>query len=103
MKKQVVTMLIALVPAFASAKISDFNDMIRENAKSQSQLSNALNETVKVARIQPRQRIVIVENGSSTYNAPTKRLAFEKERIYNRVTEKSQFDRVASEISEAAQ
>lgn len=107
MKKQAIIAILSLIPAVSMAKISDFNALIGENVKAQSELHNSvqsqLNEARdKVAAEKIRERIVIVENSAGSYNAPTRKdlLAFKKEKTNHRVSEKKQFERLATEIRE---
>ncbi|WP_374033111.1 hypothetical protein ACES2I_09580 [Bdellovibrio bacteriovorus] len=105
MKKQVVIAVMTLIPAISFAKISDFNALISENSKAQNELHNTVQHNLEASReqaaaAQVRERIVVVENSGSSYNAPTRKdlLAFKKEKISHRASEEKQFDRLASEI-----
>lgn len=105
MKKQAVIALMTLIPAISFAKISDFNALINENSKAQSELHNTVQANLEASReyasAEVRERIVVVENSGSSYNAPTKKdlLAFKKEKVSHRASERKQFDRLASELS----
>lgn len=105
MKKQVVIAVMTLIPAISFAKISDFNALITDNVKAQSELHHTVQDNLgatreKLAAQNVRERIVVVENSGSSYNAPTRKdlLAFKKEKINHRASEKKQFDRLATEI-----
>lgn len=108
MKKQVVIAVMTLIPALSFAKISDFDAMINENAKAQTELHTSVKTNLHDAKAgteehklrEARERIVVVENSGVSYNAPTKKdmLAFKKERRLHRASEEKQFDRLANEI-----
>lgn len=100
MKKQLLVTVIAMVPALGFAKVADFNAMIADNMKEQSQLHSTVKTNVGEARDTARERIVIVENKGGSYNAPTKKdlLAFSKEKKNFAPSQKKQFDRLANEI-----
>ena len=75
MKKQLLVTVIAMIPAMSFAKVSDFNAMISDNLKEQNQLHSTVTENVGEAREvdNSHERIVIVENSTASYNAPTKK------------------------------
>ena len=108
MKKQAMIAVMTLIPAVSFAKISDFDAMINDNVKAQSELHTSVKTNLKDAKEEtqearlkdPRERIVVVENSGVSYNAPTKKdmLAFKKERRLHRASEEKQFDRLANEI-----
>lgn len=100
MKKQLLVTVIALVPAMGFAKVSDFNAMIADNVKEQNQLHSEVKNNVIEARDTARERIVIVENESASYNAPTRKdlLAFKKEKKNYAPSQKQEFERLANEI-----
>ncbi len=102
MKKQIMVAVIALIPSLGFAKISDFNALIAENTKSQNELHNTVQGNLAEARkAEARQRIVVVENSGSSYNAPTRKslLAFKKEKTHHQASESKTFERLAHEIS----
>ncbi len=100
MKKQLLVSVIAMIPAMGFAKVADFNAMIADNMKEQSQLHSTVKTNVGEARDEARERIVIVENNGGSYNAPTKKalLAFDKEKKSFAPSQQKQFDRLANEI-----
>jgi len=105
MKKQVLVTVIAMIPAMSFAKISDFNALISENVKAQNELHSTVQHNINDARetaaaAELRERIVVVENSGTSYNAPTHKdlLAFKKEKRSHRASEAKQFERLASEI-----
>lgn len=102
MKKQMIATVIALIPSLGFAKISDFNALIAENNKSQAELHNTVQGNLAEARkVEARQRIVVVENSGTSYNAPTRKslLAFKKEKTHHQASETKSFERLAHEIS----
>lgn len=108
MKKQILIAmltLVTLVPAMSFAKITDFDALITENSKAQKELHSNLKGNIKEAREEAaqanvRERIVVVENSGTSYNAPTKTdlLAFKKEKRSHRASEEKQFERLANEM-----
>lgn len=108
MKKQLLITVMTLIPAMSFAKVSDFNELISENVKAQNELHSAVRNNVIEAReataaAQLRERIVVVENSGTSYNAPTKKdlLAFKKEKRSHRASEDKQFERLAHEVNSA--
>ncbi|WII71048.1 hypothetical protein QJS83_11305 [Bdellovibrio sp. 22V] len=106
MKKQVLVTVIAMIPAMSFAKVSDFNALITENVKAQNELHSTVKTNLNEARDAAdasamRERIVIVENSGTSYNATTKKdlLAFKKEKTHHRASEEKQFERLANEIN----
>lgn len=104
MKKQLMIALISLVPALSYAKVSDFNAMISDNMKAQTQLHKTVQESTDTARIAAREksdRGVLVEASGASYNVATKKdlLTFEKEKRGSEVSQKEQMDRLAAEVS----
>ena len=105
MKKQILATVIVMMPALGFAKVSDFNAIIADNMKEQTQLHNTVQGEVIEARqvsrkTNVRDRIVIVENSSTTYNAPTKKdlLKFKKEKQGYSASQQEQLGRLANEI-----
>lgn len=105
MKKQILVAMVTLIPALSFAKITDFGDLITENAKVQKELHSNLKGNLNEAReaadaSDVRERIVVVENSGGSYNAPTRAdlLAFKKEKRTHRASEEKQFERLANEI-----
>jgi len=102
MKKQVLISVITLIPVVSLAKVSDFNAMISENMKEQTQLHDTVKSNVNEARgvADGRERVVIVEKTTASYNSPTRKdlLAFKKEKKNYQPSEHKQFERLANEI-----
>ncbi|UXR63520.1 hypothetical protein EZJ49_10580 [Bdellovibrio bacteriovorus] len=106
MKKQALIAVMTLIPAISFAKISDFNALISENTKAQSELHHTVQSNLEATRDKVaaqekiRERIVVVENSGTSYNAPTRKdlLAFKKEKSNHRASEEKQFERLATEI-----
>lgn len=105
MKKQALSLLVAMMPLVSFAKVSDFNALINDNSKAQTELHSSVKNTLGEAREASakenvRERIVMVENTGSSYNAPTRKdfLAFQKEKKTHKASEEKQFDRLANEI-----
>lgn len=106
MKKQILAAVVAMIPALSFAKITDFNSLISENTQAQKELHTTVKSNVKDAREVAeiggkREKVVLVESASGTYNAPTKKdlLVFEKEKSYHRASDSQQADRLATELS----
>jgi predicted Rossmann fold nucleotide-binding protein DprA/Smf involved in DNA uptake len=101
MKK--VILALTFIPVMGFAEVSNFNDLINENAQAQTQLQDQLKNKTHVARqaVHQRKAMVIVE--TETYNAPTgaKALKFEKELHQNVPSRKKELDRLAQEINSA--
>ena len=107
MKKQMMILALTLLPAISFAKVTDFDDIITENFKAQSELHTTVKGNINEARTadentkeQPRERIVVVEKSGTRYNSPTKAdlLAFKKEKRSHRASEEKQFERLANEM-----
>lgn len=104
MRKQLLIAAMTLIPAMSFAKVSDFGEMITENVKAQNELHETVRHNVddarEVAAKNTRQRIVVVENSGTSYNAPTRKdmLVFKKEKTDFRASESKSFERLASEI-----
>ena len=108
MKKLVTITILTFLPMVGFAKVSDFNAMISENMQAQSQLHNSVRDSVATTRAVAKdtvteEKVVIVESSSESYNAPTNKqlLTFEKEKQEHKVSQKTQFDRLASELNES--
>lgn len=108
MKKLVTITILTFLPMVGFAKVSDFNAMISENMQAQSQLHNTVRDNVDVTRAVardsvPEEKVVVVEESGGSYNAPTNKelLTFEKEKQEHKVSQKTQFDRLASELNES--
>ncbi|MNK96848.1 hypothetical protein D3C87_1171580 [compost metagenome] len=105
MKKQILFAVVAMIPVLSFAKVADFNALITDNMKAQTELHTTVTgnmaETRKaVADANIKERIVIVENSGTSYNSPTKKdmLAFKKEKTFYRASDMDSLDRVATEI-----
>jgi|GEM_PF-1662881 len=88
----------------ASAKVGDFNNMIKETLDSQKELHNNLSNNIETTRLAVRKESeqVIVDSDSSTINAPTVKdvLKFEKEKKAHKASRKKQDERLAQELKE---
>jgi hypothetical protein len=107
MKKQILFAVVAVIPALSFAKVADFNALISDNMKAQTELhstvtGNMADTRKAVADTNIKERIVIVENSGSSYNSPTKKdmLAFKKEKTFYRASDMNSLDRVATEIND---
>ncbi|WP_413293981.1 hypothetical protein ACLSU7_02490 [Bdellovibrio sp. HCB185ZH] len=105
MKKQVMIAMMTLIPMTSFAKVADFGSMISENAAAQKQLHESvrgnLQETREIAaKPEAREKIVIVEASSTSYNSPTNKdfMRFAKEKSAAQPAQDKQFDRLANEI-----
>lgn len=105
MKKQLLIAAMTLIPAMSFAKVADFGELITENVKAQNELHETVRHNIddarEVAAKQPvRERIVVVENSGTSFNAPTRKdmLVFKKEKTDHRASETKQFERLANEI-----
>lgn len=108
MKKQLLVTILVLAPVMGFAKVADFNALITENAQDQKQLHSEVKNNFQdlrgaVAPKEIRQRVVVVDEDTTTYNAPTREehLKFKKEKYSHRHSEAKEFERLASEISAA--
>lgn len=102
MKKLFILSLVMIVPMTSFAKI-DFNAMIVESSKQQKIIAKDVKKNLKVQDKQrARARIVVIEEGPSTYIAKTRKdmLKFDKEKRQHQFSEKKMFDRVATEFSQ---
>lgn len=105
MKKQILVAVLTMIPVMGFAKVSDFNELIKENVKAQNELHSTVKNNVgdardAVADQKMRERIVVVEKSGQSYHSPTKKdlLAFKKEKSHYRASEQKQFERLANEI-----
>jgi hypothetical protein len=108
MKKLMMISILSLIPTLGFAKVSDFNAMITENAKAQTELHKSIETTVDTSRIAARTKLnqgeaVLVEASGASYNVATKKdlLTFEKERTHDNVNQKQQFERLATEVQDS--
>jgi hypothetical protein len=99
--------LITVLPLTSFAKVSDFNALISDNMKSQTELHTTVRKNVEVARDEKniREKVVVVDGTEGSYASPSRRdlLKFKKERVQHRPSETKQFERVAGEVSTADQ
>ena len=100
MKKLMMISILSLIPTMGFAKVSDFNAMITENAKAQTQLHKSIEQNVDTSRVAARAKLdqgdaVIVEASGASYNVATKKdlLTFEKEKRGHEVSQKELSDR----------
>ena len=105
MKKLTLMIMMMVVSQVSQAKVSDFNNLISENIKSQDALHKEVNTNMKVVRQEPknaaREKIVIVE--AQTYNAPSRKLQFKKETHFYQASDKKNMDRLAAEVQQMNQ
>ncbi len=100
-------LLIGVLTAITGfAKVGDFNSLIVENSKAQTELHQNLKldlETTHVAYQKESQEKFIVDRESNSINVPTTKsmLTFRKETKYYRASETQQQKRLAQELSEA--
>ena len=106
MKHHILCAMLFVVPVLCDAKVTDFNELISENSKNQKQLHSEVKSQIKESRDlveneQGRDKLLIVEGAETNYYAPTKKelLFFDKEKKFERQSDKKQLKRLASEIS----
>jgi hypothetical protein len=104
--KNLFLAIAILAPLASMAKVGDFNNLINENAKAQTELHQNLKQdldTTRMAYKQEPQQKYIVDNESKTINVPTSKslLTFKKEKKYYRASEEQKQKRLAEELSEA--
>lgn len=104
--KKVLLIAALLMPLGASAKIADFNAMIRENSAEQAKLHadvQAGMDQAHVALEASRDSNVIVEAKPDVQNIPTngKLLRFKKEVVMHEASEKNNQKRLATEFKSA--
>src|SRR5690606_29945479 len=97
-----VIIFLIMIPAMSWAKVSNFNDLIKENSQAQEQLQQNLEESTEQAKAsldKSSDKVLVMEG--RTYNAPTSRTAlrFQKEVNHYRPSQQKQLDRLADEIS----
>ena len=89
----------------AQAKLSDFNELIEENSKAQSELhtslKNSLQETQVALKIEKRDRFVV--DNSDSINVPTRKafLTYTKAKTDYRQSAIESQKRLAQEIDQA--
>jgi hypothetical protein len=101
MKKSILFLVALTIPAISFAKVSDFNAMIADNMKDQTELHSEIKNQMPSKKIQARQRMVVVEQGrQDSFNAETRKdmLVFRKEKISHRASEDKAFERIANEM-----
>lgn len=101
MKKLMITVLMAILPSVSFA-LEDFNSLIEENKAAQQELHKVVKQNVAAAQsVQPREKVVIVENTVETYVAPTQQdlLVYKKEKINHRSSEVKRLNRLSSEFN----
>lgn len=105
MKNILLAFAIAL-PLASIAKVGDFNSLINENSKAQTELHQNLKQDLDTTRIAYKpeaQQKYIVDSESKTINVPTSKslLTFKKEKKYYRASEEQKQKRLAEELNEA--
>lgn len=104
---KLILFLVTLSLGFsATAKVADFNTLIDENSKAQSELHTNLKENLDLAKTVQRKEVdekFIVDRENSTITVPTskKMLTFSKEKKYYRASERQQQKRLAEELNQA--
>lgn len=107
MKTTLLSLLLAVsIPMVSSAKVEDFNALIKENSQAQNQLHESLKEQLGEPRLALKKgsgndfKKVITAQDSA--NSPTNKalLSFEKEGRYYRASEAKKMQRLANEIKE---
>jgi hypothetical protein len=89
----------------AQAKVGDFNTLIVENSKAQTELHQNLKQDLNTTRLAVKagEEKYIVDSSSNSINVPTAKalLTFQKEKKYYRASEVQKQKRLAEELSEA--
>lgn len=104
--KKMILMIAMIAPLISFAKVGDFNDLINENSKAQTDLHQNLRQDLDSTRMAYKQEVkekYIVDNSRTTINVPTSKslLTFKKEKKYYRASEEQKQKRLAEEFSEA--
>lgn len=103
MKTQILIALFLIIPNMGWAKV-DFGSAISESAQEQNTLSASARENAAAVRkvaSAPRNRIVVVEQGNTSYASPSgdKHLVkYAKEMKNFAPSEKAKQDRLAQEV-----
>ncbi len=100
--KNMILAFAFLAPLALMAKVGDFNSLITENTKAQSELHHNLKQdldTTRMAYKQDSPEKYIVDNESKAINVPTSKslLTFKKEKKYYRASEEQKQKRLAEE------
>ena len=104
MKALVMVLLVAISGA-AQAKVNDFNNLIVENSKAQTELHTDLKQKLQETRVavnaETNQRVLV--DTSNTINVPTDKnfLVFAKEKTYFKASDKLAQKRLAQELDNA--
>ena len=104
--KTVILLLAFFIGLSAQAKVADFNSLIVENSKAQTELHTNLSENLELARIAAGKKVqekYIVDRSEESINVPTSKtmLTFAKEKTRYKPSEEAQKKRLAEELSEA--
>lgn len=96
---------VILLPLVVSAKVGDFNELIKDTQTSQQQLHTDLRNGLDMSRIAIQNAIkpqVVVDSESYQVNSPTNSdiLKFDKEKRSYRASQKKQDERLAEELNE---
>ncbi|MFZ4402686.1 MAG: hypothetical protein ACOYOK_01175 [Pseudobdellovibrionaceae bacterium] len=91
----------------AQARVADFNNMINENMEAQDKLHKTLKSNIKSTEQALNQKLtkektVVVESESPSYNSPTKKslLTVRKEKEFHRGTPmKQKLEKIANEVN----
>lgn len=100
--------LILLATSWSQARVSDFNNLIRENIKAQDSLHQEVKGNVNLVKKDLHQReapakLTVVETDAAQFSAPSRKMKFTKEVQQFRPSARKQLDRTANEFSEAEQ
>jgi len=101
--KAAIILALVLGAQYASARVHDFNAMIRENNQAQAELQGKLEKTVESARVAQEKRqdgYTVVEMKPSVHAVPTKKsvLRFKKEKVRHQLDQKAEANRLANEL-----
>ena len=87
------------------AKMNDFNDLIAENSKAQTELHGSLKEKLGETRVaaQQERKAQLIVDAPATFNVPTNKdfLTFAKEKSSYKVSDKKMQIKLAQEIDSA--
>lgn len=104
--KKTLVILMSIYSLGVQAKVSDFNALINDNMKEQSQLHNDVKTSVgeTQAALNPKESsTVMVETAQASINSPTGKnmLRFRKEMVSHETSERTLEKRLANEFKDA--
>ena len=89
----------------AQAKLNDFNDLIDENSKAQTELHGSLKDKLGQTRVavQAERQAQLIVDAPATFNVPTNKafLTFAKEKSSYKLSEKQMQKKLAQEVDSA--